>query len=170
MKIGPINFSIKSVLPPVIYDSIKKPITPPQKFVSKEIGSFSQYNEDLLVDVLLNCKKNGFYVDVGANNPSILSNTKRFYDRGWKGINIEPNPELYKEFVLERKRDVNLNIGVGNSSDKLPFYVMSANTLSSFDKTCPTDDKNHCKDFPESLIRKSESVSQWHPRITTRSL
>lgn len=35
----------------------------------------------------------GFYVDVGANDPNSLSNTV-FFDRclGWKGICVEPNP------------------------------------------------------------------------------
>jgi hypothetical protein len=32
----------------------------------------------------------GFYVDVGANEPVCHSITKAFYERGWRGIDIEP--------------------------------------------------------------------------------
>jgi FkbM family methyltransferase len=35
----------------------------------------------------------GRYVDVGACDPTDLSVTKAFYDRGWRGIDIDPVPE-----------------------------------------------------------------------------
>ena len=84
--------------------------------------------------MILKCKNNGSYVDIGANHPTDLSDTKRFYDRGWRGINIEPNPSLFTAFQGDRIGDINLNLGVGNTTGILPFYVMSASTLSSFDK------------------------------------
>jgi hypothetical protein len=40
----------------------------------------------------------GFYVDVGAHHPRRYSNTNYFYKRGWKGINIEPNPDALRIF------------------------------------------------------------------------
>ncbi len=106
---------------------------------SKLLKSFSQYNEDLIIDVILKCKKNGFYVDVGANHPDILSNTKRFYDRGWIGINIEPNPKLIELFKKDRSNDINLNIGIDKESGILPFYVMTSDAGSSFDKQVAID-------------------------------
>ena len=45
---------------------------------------------------LLNDIQNGFYIDVGANDPNLYSVTKAFYQRGWYGINIEPLPEKYR--------------------------------------------------------------------------
>lgn len=103
-------------------------------FHSDRLNSYSQYNEDLLIDVILKCKQNGFYVDIGANDPVVLNNTKRFYDRGWTGLNIEPNPELFENICKNRDRDLNLNIGIDEKTGIIPFYVMSSHTLSSFDK------------------------------------
>ncbi len=103
-------------------------------FVHPKLNSFSQYQEDLIIDSLLICKSKGFYIDIGANDPDLLSNTKRFYLKGWSGINIEPNPNLYNKLLLNRPNDINLNYGVSSTRGKLTFYVMSADTLSSFDK------------------------------------
>lgn len=133
MKIFNFNIAVREYIPPFIYNIIKnKPAD--ETFISKKFLSFSQYHEDIFVDVILKCKNNGFYVDIGANHPTDLSNTKRFYDRGWRGINIEPNPSLFTAFQRDRAGDINLNVGVGDATEILPFYVMSASTLSSFDK------------------------------------
>lgn len=48
-------------------------------------------NEDNVLDWLTGYKKTGVYVDVGANHPDRMNNTKLFYERGWRGINIEPD-------------------------------------------------------------------------------
>lgn len=114
------------------------------------INSYSQYGEDLVIDGILGNKRSGFFIDVGANDPVVFNNTKRFYDRGWSGINIEPNPSLLKRLVEQRPRDINLNLGLGlNNREKLPFYVVSADTLSSFNKM---DAERNCKIYKEKII------------------
>lgn len=60
------------------------------------LGSYSQHGEDIIFVFLLKGLKKGFYVDIGANDPEIISNTKYFYDRGWNVINIEPHPVLFE--------------------------------------------------------------------------
>lgn len=94
--------------------------------------SFSQQGEDLVVDRLLNSKKNGFYVDVGANDPHRFSNTKKFYLKGWRGINIEPNTEKYLKFIKDRPEDINLNFGINSKISKIKFYRFFPDTLSTF--------------------------------------
>lgn len=94
--------------------------------------SFSQKGEDLLMDRILGRRKKGFYVDVGAYHPTRFNNTKRFYLRGWRGINIEPDPKNVKRFKEERKRDINLNIGIGIKESQMIFYEIYPPTLSTF--------------------------------------
>ncbi|MFO1525300.1 MAG: FkbM family methyltransferase [Turneriella sp.] len=106
----------------------------PEKFVSPALRSYAQYQEDLIIDAILGSKRKGFYVDVGANDPTVISNTRRFYDRGWRGINIEPNLGLYNKLKSDRPRDINLNVGIATTAGDLTFYEMSADTLSSFDR------------------------------------
>ena len=97
-------------------------------------GSYSQKQEDLIIDKLTGNKKIGFYIDIGASDPNRFNNTKRFYERGWSGINVEPNVVLIDKINEARKRDINLNIGIGNSNNKTVFYVFYPDTLSTFSR------------------------------------
>src|SRR3989344_8171155 len=96
--------------------------------------SYSQLGEDLILDFFLKGKGSGFYVDVGAYHPINLSNTYKFYKRGWSGINIEPNYTKFRLFEEQRSKDINLNIGIGGASLKAQFFVFDADTLSAFSK------------------------------------
>lgn len=96
--------------------------------------TYAQNGEDIVIDNLLGRKKKGTYVDIGAYDPTRFSNSNRFYKRGWKGINIEPDPKRIKNFYKERSRDTNLNIGIANKNGVLKFYKFEPNTLSTFSK------------------------------------
>lgn len=98
--------------------------------------SYSQDGEDMILKALFEQKKGykGFYVDVGAHHPVRFSNTKYFYDKGWKGINIEPTPNAIKAFKTFRRRDINLNIGIGPERGELTFYCFNEPALNSFSK------------------------------------
>ncbi len=103
------------------------------KFWTQHVkNSYSQLGEDIVVDNLLGFKKQGFYVDIGANDPVRFNNTFRFYKRGWCGINIEPDPVCFDLLSKKRSRDVNLNIGVGNEKMKAYFFRFEPHTLSTF--------------------------------------
>jgi len=80
--------------------------------VEKKFVMYSQDFEDWILFCALHDVENGFYVDVGANDPWALSVTKAFYERGWHGINIEPLRDKYDELCLDRPRDINLNLGI----------------------------------------------------------
>lgn len=97
-------------------------------------GSYSQGGEDLVVDQLLGRKAKGFYVDVGANDPWRFNNTARFYKRGWRGINIEPDPVIFAGLARSRAGDTNLNIGVGCQTGQLQFYRFFPDVFSTFSK------------------------------------
>lgn len=97
-------------------------------------GSFGQYGEDIIIDKLLGNKPSGFYVDVGAFDPDKLSNTKRFYLKGWKGINIEPNPKKIKKFNILRPDDINLDIGISNRKGEMLCYKFRENNSYTFSK------------------------------------
>jgi len=101
----------------------------------------SQYGEDLIIESLLPFKKNGFYVDVGANHPIKFNNTLLFYKKGWRGLNIEPNPSSIWLFNFLRKRDLNLNLGIGQKNSEMDFYIFKESTLSTFDKTASEEYK-----------------------------
>ena len=93
--------------------------------------SFAQEYEDIILySALKDYVQEGFYVDIGANDPSILSVTKLFYDLGWRGINIEPLDDMYELLCRERKEDININVGISDQNGELELAVNGE--LSSF--------------------------------------
>jgi FkbM family methyltransferase len=75
------------------------------------------------------------YLDIGAHDPAYLNNTRIFYDVGARGVNVEPDPALIARFRSERKKDINLNIGIADTEGTLPFYLMNPPTLNTFVKS-----------------------------------
>lgn len=97
--------------------------------------SYAQNFEDVILYRALKHIEKGFYLDVGANDPVIDSVTKAFYERGWKGVNIDPSPISYAKLIAARPRDTNLNIAVGPAKGSLTFYDVAVSGWSTLDKT-----------------------------------
>jgi FkbM family methyltransferase len=97
---------------------------------------FSQFGEDVAVEMFLNNKKNGFYVDVGAFHPLELSNTYKLYARfHWRGINIEPNREQFVLFEKHRPRDINVHAAVSGAEGEWDYYRFETPTFNTISKT-----------------------------------
>jgi FkbM family methyltransferase len=97
--------------------------------------TYAQNREDIILSGFFEDVKDGFYVDVGANHPDVLSVTKIFYDKGWTGINIEPNLHLFKLIQQQRSRDINLNIGAADKPGELVLREYpGGDGLSTFSK------------------------------------
>jgi FkbM family methyltransferase len=96
---------------------------------------FSQHGEDQFILTYFNNKKNGLYIDVGANHPFKISNTYLLYRNGWTGVTIEPIPHLYRKHKKFRPRDINLNCGIGEKRERIKFFELIPRVLSSFDET-----------------------------------
>jgi FkbM family methyltransferase len=84
--------------------------------------SYSQNFEDVILERAFKGRDSGFYIDVGAADPTNHSVTKSFYDRGWSGINIEPGSGIFEQLVSERGRDINLNVGLSDTPGQAPFF------------------------------------------------
>jgi FkbM family methyltransferase len=95
--------------------------------------SYAQNAEDVVLARVFDERTDGFFVDVGANDPTHDSVTRHFYERGWTGVNIEPQATCIEALRAERPRDINLNIGVGSAAGRLRFYfVPEAQAMSTF--------------------------------------
>jgi FkbM family methyltransferase len=93
--------------------------------------SYAQNFEDVILRRALQDVTNGFYVDVGAWDPVRDSVTAWFYEIGWRGVNIEPNPEYFGPLAAARPEDVNLPVVVGAAKGRRDFTVLSGTGLSS---------------------------------------
>jgi len=103
--------------------------------------SYAQNREDIILEAFFNDKTDGFYIDIGAFDPTFDSVTKLFYLKGWSGVNIEPQKRLYDLLCTERQRDININMGVSNKVGRLRFREYVGSGLSTFSEVMKTDYK-----------------------------
>ncbi len=131
--------------------------------------SYSQCGEDLIVKYVFDAVgiANPVYIDIGAHHPFRLNNTALLYESGSRGINVEPDPELFRPFPSERPHDVNLNIGIGIEPGEADFYVMNAPTLNTFSKEAA----EKCEKETQYKIRKIVKIkADTYSNLVTRHL
>ncbi len=94
--------------------------------------SFAQNREDVVLWRALMAVPNGRYVDVGANQPGSDSVSRAFYDRGWRGIAVEPVPALAEAFAAERPRDVVVQAAITDADvETVTLHAIAETGLSS---------------------------------------
>jgi FkbM family methyltransferase len=118
----------------------------------KILGSHSQYLEDIILESIFRNKDRGFYVDIGANDPDEISNTRMFYERGWHGINVEPNVKLYNKLCRVRTNDINLNVGIADVCGEMLFHELDPDTLSTFSEESA---RENIKKYNARLVAKT---------------
>ena len=77
----------------------------------------------------------GYFVEVGANEPRLRSQTFHLEQKGWTGLLIEPQPQLAQRLQAERKARVFAVAcsSLDNAGRNLPLHV--AGPLSSLDRS-----------------------------------
>jgi len=95
--------------------------------------SLSQFQQDLRVVDFYKKKTHGFFIEIGASDGINFSNTcflERYYE--WKGICVEPIPEIYSKLVKNRPNSKCFNLAVYNKSDiTVPFSISNDWSLLS---------------------------------------
>lgn len=96
--------------------------------------SYAQNFEDVMLFRALRHVEYGFYVDVGAYSAVQDSVTKAFYERGWRGVNIEPNPARIAEIASFRPRDINVGVAASDLKGLIELYVFSDAGLTTLER------------------------------------
>ena len=97
--------------------------------LSAKMNSYSQFGEDVLLWQHFGGKRNGFFVEAGANHPTIASQTWLFEQNGWKGILVEPIAEKYELIRQQRpgSQVVHLALGAPEQRGRARFNVAAEN-------------------------------------------
>lgn len=98
------------------------------------LETYSQEGEDIVLRKLLEKKKKGFYIDVGAHHPFRYSNAFWFYKNGWRGINIDAAPGTKNLFDKVRPRDKTIEAAVGKTGKHVPYFMFEDSALNTLDK------------------------------------
>lgn len=131
-------------------------------------GYHSQIGQDILLDRhVFAGKRDGVFVDVGAHDGRSMSNSLFFEERrGWSGVCIEPNPDVFA--ALQAARSVACrNVAVAERSGSAEFRVVTgySEMLSGLDTTYS---RRHRKRIESEVAQKGGSTRSI--RVTTRRL
>ncbi|UTY58021.1 FkbM family methyltransferase [Massilia sp. erpn] len=97
--------------------------------------SYAPNFEDVLLWRALRHVAAGFYIDVGAADPLHGSVTQAFYQRGWRGVNLEPVPALHARLSAARPADCNLAMGAAaEATAEALLYEVADSQLSGFQR------------------------------------
>src|ERR1700722_1067401 len=86
--------------------------------------SYSQNLEDYHLSLAFAGQATGTYIDVGAGHPIADNVSFWFYERGWHGIVVEPQPELAALYPRLRPRDRVVRGLVGRHGGEIDFHVV----------------------------------------------
>ena len=64
-----------------------------------------QYGQVLEIAKLFKNKKNGFFIEAGAYDGEVYSNTLNFeMSLNWTGLLVEPNPDAFEELLTKNRK------------------------------------------------------------------
>lgn len=93
--------------------------------------SYAQNFEDVMLWRALSHVEQGFYIDIGANDPLIDSVSLTFHEHGWRGIHVEPTTYYAERLIQQRPGDTVIQAAVGNGSDVLQFFEIPHTGIST---------------------------------------
>lgn len=152
-------------LGPIAYRLGTPVVAPLDAHVLLDRGFCSQLGQDYLVDRhLFAGRRDGVFVDVGAHDGVTFSNSLYLErERDWRGVCIEPNPNVFPVLRANRPLATCLPYAVGPTSARVPFRVLSgpSEMLSGIDSNYGRRhrgriDRELARDGGESVVREVE--------------
>ena len=86
--------------------------------------SYTQNLEDYHLSLAFAGQQTGRYIDIGGGHPIADNVSFWFYERGWHGIVVEPQPELAALYGRLRPRDIVVQGVVTRASGDVDFHVV----------------------------------------------
>ncbi|WP_186207573.1 FkbM family methyltransferase [Burkholderia gladioli] len=97
------------------------------------ITSYAQNFEDVMLWRALSHIDSGFYIDIGAQDPLVDSVSLVFYERGWRGIHVEPTARYANALRAHRPDETVVQAAVAAQSGVLNFFEIVGTGISTAD-------------------------------------
>lgn len=96
--------------------------------------SYAQNFEDVILRRALKQVENGFYIDVGAQDPVVDSVSLAFYEQGWRGVHVEPNDDYADKLRRARPDEEVFQVAISREAGTIKFYEIADTGLSTGDE------------------------------------
>jgi len=97
------------------------------------LTSYAQNFEDVILWRALREIEGGFYIDVGAQDPVEDSVSLGFYEKGWRGVHVEPTLHYAEKLRAARPDETVIQAAVAADAGLLHFYEIVETGLSTGD-------------------------------------
>jgi FkbM family methyltransferase len=114
--------------------------------------SYSQFGEDVVLWEYFGRKSDGFFVEAGANHPTVCSQTWLFEQQGWTGVLVEPLAAKCQLLRQQRPRSRVFQVALGapEQRGRVQFAVAAGSDALSGLTT-----------HPEVVVERVEEVEVW---------
>ncbi len=115
-------------------------------------GYYSQKGQDkFLNEEVFNGKEGGFFVDIGAHDGISFSNSY-FFEKylGWKGICIEPNPDIFPK-LIQNRLSLCLQLAVAKENKKFNFLKCEGYMLEMYSGIFELMDVKHIERIEKEM-------------------
>lgn len=125
--------------------------------------SYSQFGEDLAIISILETHKRaeaGYYIDAGAFHPFLYSNTALLHMfKGWKGVNIDANPDVISAFNDARPNDHNILAALNDVESQLQYAMFNHGAVNSLDPKM-IDRQERTAGSPFKVVKRVEMTTK----------
>ncbi len=135
-----------------------------QNLFHSPLKSYSDsFGEDLFVKSYFSELNEGFYIDIGCNQPKINSLTYLLFKKGWKGMNFDISRRCIDLYKVFRNGDTNLNISVGSVEKQVNSFIFYENcTMNTVDESF--------KNYTSKSVNKDPEVKKIYQKTLNQIL
>jgi FkbM family methyltransferase len=105
------------------------------------LTSYAQNFEDVILWRALKHVDRGFYIDIGAQDPIVDSVSLAFYEKGWRGVHVEPIKKYAKKIRAARPDEEVIESAIAEEAGVIDFLEIANTGLSTGDPAIATEHK-----------------------------
>lgn len=98
------------------------------------ITSYAQNFEDVILWRALKHVERGFYIDIGAQDPVVDSVSLAFYERGWRGVHVEPIADYAEKLRTMRPDEEVIQTAIAEEAGEITFFEIPNTGMSTGDE------------------------------------
>jgi FkbM family methyltransferase len=154
------GFLARTIRPPVGYTEYTTSRDAARLMAAYGPSHYSENEEEWIIRDFFKDRRNGVFVDVGANHYRDFSNTYLLEERlGWSGIAVDPQKSFEGDYLKYRPRTRFIPLFVSDmSNDTARLYVVDRQTLTASSN----------RDFTQAFGKRIQDVAV--PTITLTDL
>jgi FkbM family methyltransferase len=128
----------------------------PCYILGMEQQSYAQHGEDVRVAEFFGSGHKGVFVEVGANDPIMLSQTYLLEQLGWRGVLVEPLPQMARSLREKRPASIVVEAAVSDPGHVGTAYMEAPEGTDSLARL--VFENNAEKSLPTVPVRTLDSI------------